>query len=66
MNPELNIEENWLFGISPEGIGTVGAALNFLVAIIVCSFTPSPPEEVQEMVERIRIPNAAGASKGGH
>lgn len=66
MNPELNIEENWLFGISPEGIGTVGAALNFLVAIIVCSFTPPPPEEVQEMVERIRIPNAAGASKGGH
>jgi cation/acetate symporter len=51
-----NIAENWLFGISPEGIGAVGAILNFHVAIIVSALTPAPPVEVKELVERIRIP----------
>ena len=51
-----NIAENWLFGISPEGIGTVGALLNFAVAIGVSRFTPPPSAEVHALVERIRVP----------
>ena len=51
-----NIAENWLLGISPEGIGAVGAVLNFTVAIAVSAFTPPPPLEVRELVERIRVP----------
>ena len=51
-----NVPENWLFGISPEGIGTLGAILNFAVAIGVCALTPPPSEEVRELVERIRVP----------
>jgi len=43
-------------GISPEGIGTVGMILNFAISLIVSRFTPAPPKEVQEMVERIRLP----------
>ena len=53
-----NVPENWLFGISPEGIGTVGMLLNFIVAFVVSSFTNEPPEKIQEMVENIRIPKS--------
>ena len=51
---------NWFLGITPEGIGTIGMILNFLVAIIVSSFTKAPPQEVQDIVERVRIPRGAG------
>ncbi|MEQ9280202.1 MAG: sodium:solute symporter family protein [Balneola sp.] len=54
--PELNIPENWWFGISPEGIGTFGMLINLIVALSVRSFYPDPPEDVQEMVEGIRYP----------
>ena len=46
----------WWFGISPEGFGTVAMIINFMVSIIVCQFTTAPPQEVQEIVENIRIP----------
>jgi len=55
IHPELNSPDFWWFGISPEGIGTVGMMLNFLVANVV-SNTPLPPPEIQELVERIRTP----------
>ncbi len=51
-----NLPENWLFGISPEGIGAVGALLNFAVATGVSAITPPPSAEVRELVERIRVP----------
>jgi cation/acetate symporter len=51
-----------LFGISPEGIGTLGMLVNFGVALLVMQFTPPPPPEVQALVEEIRIPSGAGAS----
>ena len=46
----------WLFDISPEGIGTVGMMLNFIVTYVVSRFTSPPPLEVQEMVARLRSP----------
>ncbi len=60
--PELNSEDHWFLGISPEGIGTVGMLLNFTVAIAVSRLTPAPPVSIQEFVEEIRIPRGSGES----
>lgn len=57
-------EADWWFGISPEGFGTVGMIVNFVVSLIISRFTPAPPEDVQEMVETIRIPSGAGEATG--
>ena len=54
--PELNSADHWWLGVSPEGIGTVGMALNFLVAWVVATFTEPPPLEIQHFVEEIRVP----------
>ena len=48
-----NVEANWLFGISPEGIGVVGMLLNFAVAFGVSKVTAEPPEHIQHMIEEI-------------
>ncbi len=53
-----NVAEQWLFGISPEGIGVVGMLLNFAVAISVSHMTSAPPERIQRMVEDIRVPRS--------
>ena len=55
-----NVAANWLFGISPEGIGAVGAALNLAVTLAVSALTPAPPESVQALVRRIRVPSGSG------
>jgi cation/acetate symporter len=60
ISPELNTAENWWFGISPEGIGSIGMFLNFFICIIVSKFTPAPPQAVQDMIQEIRIPRGAG------
>lgn len=52
----------WFFGISPEGIGTVGMVLNFIATLSISRVTPPPPAEIQEMVESIRFPRGAGAA----
>jgi len=51
---------DWWWGISPEGFGTVGMMVNFIVAFTVSRFTPETPQDVQELVETIRIPSGAG------
>ncbi len=53
-------KSEWWFGISPEGFGTVAMIINFIVSLVVSSFTPKPTEEVQQIVENIRIPTGAG------
>jgi cation/acetate symporter len=55
--PEFNTAEYWWFGISPEGIGTLGMCLNFAISLIVSRFSAPVPQDVQDMVERIRLPN---------
>ncbi len=52
--------DDWWFGISPEGFGTVGMLVNFIVSIVVSRFTSPPPEHVQDMVEEIRYPRGSG------
>lgn len=53
-------QEDWWFGISPEGFGTIAMVVNLVIAITVSRLTDEPPEEVQEIVEDIRIPRGAG------
>ena len=62
VNPTANTAEHWWFGISPEGIGAVGALVNVTVAAAVARFTPAPPAEIQTLLESIRVPRGAGAS----
>ena len=50
----------WWFGISPEGFGTVAMIVNFVISVVVSRMTPAPPENVQDLVENIRIPSGAG------
>ncbi|MBK1827552.1 sodium:solute symporter family protein [Haloferula rosea] len=47
------------WGISPEGIGTVGMLVNFVVTILVSLATPHPPQEIRDLVDRVRLPRAA-------
>ena len=49
-------EADWWFGISPEGFGTLAMLVNFVVSLTVCHMTKEPSEEIQELVEKIRIP----------
>ncbi|MBT8235946.1 MAG: cation acetate symporter, partial [Bacteroidia bacterium] len=53
-------QDDWWFGISPEGFGTVAMMLNFMVAWLISTFTAAPPPEIQQMVDDIRIPSGAG------
>ena len=57
-----DMEENWFLGISPNAFGAVGALVNFAVAFLVSNFTEPPPEDVQELVESIRVPKGAGTA----
>ena len=59
-HPETSTSNDWWFGISPEGFGTVGMIVNFFLAMLISRFTPPPPKEVQEIVENIRIPSGVG------
>lgn len=56
----LPCKSEWWFGISPEGFGSVAMLLNFIVSITIMKFTPEPPQNVQIIVEQIRIPSGAG------
>ena len=49
-------EADWWFGISPEGFGTFAMLVNFVVSLTVCHLNAKPPQEIQELVENIRIP----------
>ena len=60
INPAANTPDNWFLGISPEGIGFVGMLINFAVSGLVSRSTAAPPEEVGELVERIRVPKGSG------
>lgn len=59
-NPETATPDHWWFGISPEGFGIVGMIINFIISIVVSRFTAPPPQDVQDLIEDIRIPSGAG------
>ncbi|MBW3565319.1 MAG: cation acetate symporter [Acidobacteria bacterium] len=49
--------EPFFFGISPEGIGTIGMVINLIVTIVVSRLTPPPSEEIRQLVESVRSPS---------
>ncbi|MGJ8560732.1 MAG: sodium:solute symporter family protein [Litorimonas sp.] len=56
------VSDNWLFGVSPEGIGFVFMWLAVTVGVIVSLLTAPPPQSIQDLVEDIRIPGTRSAS----
>ncbi|MCR9149974.1 MAG: cation acetate symporter [Rhodobacteraceae bacterium] len=59
-----NTASNYLFGIPPTHFGPIGALLNFIVAYAVSNATQEPPQEIQDLVESVRIPRGAGGATG--
>jgi cation/acetate symporter len=55
--------DQYVWGISPLSVGTIGALLNFATAFAVSSVTKAPPREIVELVESIRVPKGAGAAQ---
>ena len=53
------LQDEWWFGVSPEGFGSVAMLFHFVVALVINKFTPPPPKKVQDIVENIRIPIGA-------
>jgi len=53
-------KEDWWFGTSPEGFGTVAMIVNVVISLVVSRVTAAPPKDVVDIVERIRIPSGAG------
>ena len=56
--------DQYWWGISPEGIGTLGMVINFITAWVVSRFTPAPPSAVQELTESIRMPRGSALPSG--
>ena len=50
------MEPNWFLGIEPNAFGAIGAIVNFIVAYVVSRRSDPTPDEIKEMVERIRLP----------
>jgi cation/acetate symporter len=48
--------EDWFLGVSPEGIGFVFMIVALAVGVIVSLATKPPPQDIQDLVEDIRIP----------
>jgi len=57
-----NTPDAWIFGISPAAFGTIGALFNFLVAYLVSNATADTPQEIQDLVESVRVPRGAGVA----
>jgi len=55
-----SLAPDWWFGVSPEGFGSIAMLVNFVVSIIVSRLTTAPPENIQHLIEDIRIPMGAG------
>ena len=49
--------QDWWFGISPEGFGTIAMLINLIASITVSNFTSQPPEKIIKLVENIRLPS---------
>ena len=63
LHPELNSSAHWWWGISPEGIGSIGMLINFACCYLFSLFTPAPPQQVQDLIQEIRIPKGAGKAQ---
>ena len=48
--------DDWWFGVSPEGFGTLSMIVNLIVTITISFFTKKPSEKIQKLVVEIRKP----------
>ena len=48
--------DDYWFGISPEGFGSVAMILNFIISFVVMRFTTPTPKKIKDIVDNIRIP----------
>ncbi|GGF84783.1 MULTISPECIES: sodium:solute symporter family protein [Mameliella] len=67
--PDTNsfTDANPLLGtIKSTSFGAVGALINFAVAFTVSKMTQPIPQEIEELVESVRVPRGAGAAVDGH
>ncbi|MBY6122747.1 MULTISPECIES: sodium:solute symporter family protein [Mameliella] len=67
--PDTNsfTDANPLLGtIKSTSFGAVGAMINFAVAFTVSKMTQPIPQEIEELVESVRVPRGAGAAVDGH
>lgn len=51
-------QSGWWFGVSPEGIGFLFMWVSIGIGICVSLATPPPPQHIQDLVEKIRVPGA--------
>ncbi len=56
LSPDSFLRTNWFFGVGPQGIGTVGMAMNFLVTLALTPFFPPPSRKIQDLVDAVREP----------
>ncbi len=52
--------------VQSTSFGAVGAILNFATAIAVSRITAEPPQEIQDLVESVRVPRGAAAAAADH
>lgn len=64
LRPDLDLPAHHWLGISPEGIGAVGALVAFAVLVAVSLATKAPPQAVQDLVASLRYPREAGSRAG--
>ncbi len=57
-----DMSPNWFLGIEPNAFGAVGAIVNFAVAYVVSGMTQEPPEDIQHLVENMRVPTGVEAA----
>jgi cation/acetate symporter len=53
----------FFYGISAQGIGTIGMVINLVVTWVVSRLTAPPPQEIQDLVESVRIPRGASTAQ---
>ncbi|MCU0899864.1 MAG: cation acetate symporter [Cypionkella sp.] len=58
-----NTPDAHFLGISPAAFGPIGAILNFVTAYLVSTMTKAPPQDVQDLIQSIRVPKGAGAAQ---
>ena len=55
--------KDYIFGINPTGIGTIGTLFHLIIALVVSRLTPAPPTHIEELIDKIRIPSGATEAK---
>ncbi len=58
-----DLPQNWFLGIEPNAFGAIGAMFNFAVAFTVSALTKAPPQDIQDLIEHIRVPMGVEAAQ---